>query len=788
MGNDLEIEINPASVPGTYEVQVDSPAGSATGTMRLDAEQILGRRRELAASVLASAVTSRSSFETLERPVREVGHTLFESLFAGRVYGRYTASLQEASRRGEPLRVVLRLRAPGLSGLPWEALFDPESGEYLCQREPLVRYVEAAQPSAPLSATGPLRILGMVAAPRDLPTLDTAEERRRLDDALGELADQGLVEMSWVEPGTWGALQTRLMSGPWHVLHVVGHGGVSPQGGVLALEHETTHNAVEVSATRFARLLHACRPVPRLVVLNSCSSGESAADDVLSSTAAALVHSGISAAVAMQFAVTDPAALAFARGFYQALAHNIAVDEAVRLGRIAIDGTSEQTLEWVTPVVYLRTEDTRLFDLSSRDTKSSPRRAPETPPPEEEISREAAKYGLYVQALAAARNDEYDEAVALLDSVITLDPTYRDATQRREAVRRTQHLVAEYAAARAAEEAGEWEAARRGFAAVVELDRDYRDALARHDECQRRVSISSLQDELRVHAAADDWAAVLAVSDELAWLDPQAADPDGLASTAREVLAREQEEQQREVEPEVEAGAELGRTEVLPVVPVEETGTGEETGTREETGTGEETGTREETGTGEETGADEEAGGAGPEGPVVPRWRQGHRWWWWVGGAAAVLVAATAAGLVVLGGEGDGGGVRCWDGSRAGSAVGCPPAGGGAGPRLGVSLHGRDLPARCGGAGARHGRAVRLRLRRLRGSLHALAQGEQPVRLPRRDERDERVPVVPPRGVRRAHLDEGGHRPRLPPALQVGGDVQGAALHGQRRRYHRLRP
>ena len=93
MGNDLEIEIRLGSTPGTYEVEVDSPAGTATGTMLLDAAGILGRRRELAASVLASAVTSRSTFSTLERPVRDVGHGLFEALFTGRVYGRYTASL-----------------------------------------------------------------------------------------------------------------------------------------------------------------------------------------------------------------------------------------------------------------------------------------------------------------------------------------------------------------------------------------------------------------------------------------------------------------------------------------------------------------------------------------------------------------------------------------------------------------------------------------------------------------------------------------------------------------------
>ena len=318
------------------------------------------------------------------------------------------------------------------------------------------------------------------------------------------------------------------------MLHVIGHGGIDAGGGLLALEDESTGNTARVSAGRFARLLHACRPVPRLVVLNSCSSGESAVDDLLSSTAAALVHSGISAAVAMQFAVTDPAALAFSRGFYQALARNTAVDEAVRLGRIAIDGTSEQTLEWVTPVVYLRTDDTHLFSLTPGAAAAASKSMQTA---EEDIPAEAAKYGLYVQALAAARREHYGEAITLLDSLITLDPDYRDATERRDGLRRTQKVEADYARARGFEDGGDWDAARRAYEDVIELDRGYRDALSRLDTCRQRQAISSLQDELRMHANERDWRAVLAVSADLEGIDPEAADPDGLATAARAHLA-----------------------------------------------------------------------------------------------------------------------------------------------------------------------------------------------------------------------------------------------------------
>ena len=362
MNCDLELEITSSAESGLYIIAVDSPAGTASGQLRLDTEKLLSRRPELASAVLASAVPTRGTLSAQELPVREVGQQLFKAVFADRVYGRYTASVQEAARRSEPLRVVLRLRAPELTALPWEAMFDPETDEYLCQREPIVRYVETAQPATPLPVNPPLRVLGLVSAPRDLPALDVAEERRRLTDAIDDLGRHRQVELTWASSGSWPCLQEMLLDGHWHVLHFIGHGGFDRGVGVLAMEDELTGQTNLVSSARFARLLHVCRPVPRLVVLNSCQSGE-AAGDLLSSTAAALVHSGISAAVAMQFVVTDPAALAFSRGFYQALAHNHPVDEAVRLGRIAIDGTSENTLEWVTPVLFLRTDETRLFAI-----------------------------------------------------------------------------------------------------------------------------------------------------------------------------------------------------------------------------------------------------------------------------------------------------------------------------------------------------------------------------------------------------------------------------------------
>ena len=61
--------------------------------------------------------------------VRETGQALFAALLgAGEVAGRYRASAALADERDEDLRIVLRLDAPELAGLPWEAMYDPGTG------------------------------------------------------------------------------------------------------------------------------------------------------------------------------------------------------------------------------------------------------------------------------------------------------------------------------------------------------------------------------------------------------------------------------------------------------------------------------------------------------------------------------------------------------------------------------------------------------------------------------------------------------------------------------------
>jgi hypothetical protein len=221
------------------------------------------------------------------------------------------------------------------------------------------------EPLRPLAATSPLRVLGMVARPGGLGSLDVDHEKRRLQQALAGLESTGRVQLSWVTGQTWKDLQDALDEGGWHIFHFIGHGGYDRERGegILALADEDGE-LYRLASSDMGLILGDHRSL-RLVVLNSCESARANANDVFSSTAAVLMRRGIPAVVAMQYEISDLAAIAFARGLYGALASRHPVDHAVTRARRAIKLSCGNSLEWATPVLYLRSSSAQLFDLAA---------------------------------------------------------------------------------------------------------------------------------------------------------------------------------------------------------------------------------------------------------------------------------------------------------------------------------------------------------------------------------------------------------------------------------------
>ena len=413
----LELEVSRGVSRGEYAVKViRSPAGEASASFTLDFGRLLGLRPNLQNALLASSVGGRrivmSGDESL---VRTIGRELFDALFESEVIARiYSASRALADGSQEELRIVLRAESPELAALPWEAMYDAASDWYLSRREPLVRHIPVATPPAPPRTGGAVRILGVISSPRGMAAIDVTKERENLASALAGPVNRGLVELKWAPDATWSALQELLLGEEWHVVHFIGHAGLNAERdeGILTLVGDDGR-ANRVEGSRFADLLRQAWPMPRLVVLNSSVSATSSSEDMLLATAATLVRGGVSAVAAMQFEITDNAAIAFYHGFYNAIAHGRSVDEAFGSGRVAILGSSAATLEWLTPVLYMGGMDSEPTRVRTEDAAAA-----QAPP----IANERVIHGS-----EALEPHNPATAVPRVDEVLAEGPEYASA-------------------------------------------------------------------------------------------------------------------------------------------------------------------------------------------------------------------------------------------------------------------------------------------------------------------------------------------------------------------------
>ncbi|MFC7449405.1 CHAT domain-containing protein [Rhodococcus daqingensis] len=525
------LDLTPGPGSGEYTVKVvrGASGGRPHSTFRLDVDALADLSRSLETTVLASAARARRRVvPELERPLREVGSQLFQALFAGPIDTAYRSSLAVAGERGEKLRLVLSITAPELAVMPWEALYDRELETYVCLKDDVVRHIDAPYTPDPLPVRPPLRILAIVASPRGLPELNVDAERQHLERALAGPISAGQARLDWETQASWWRVHERLLQEPWHVLHFIGHGDYDYERGEgrIALVRDDGR-ADWVDATKLADLLGEAEPTPRVVVLNSCASGQSGSNDLFSGTAATLVRRGISAVAAMQFSVSDTAAVAFPRGFYTALVSGRRVDEAVRSGRIDIRGIGDGTLEWVTPILHVRGDATELFQLVG-----------EPEPVRYSVTRADERQDLlgdsqWADALGAYYAKRWPEAVEHFEALQARYPDEARVETRLQQARRQRDIQDWSANADASAQEGDWDTVVSALEHLTALDPKHPDAASRLEHARIAQRCRSLVDEMTALHQARQWDAVVAAAQELAGLDPDNPDPDGIVSDAQ---------------------------------------------------------------------------------------------------------------------------------------------------------------------------------------------------------------------------------------------------------------
>lgn len=339
---------------------------------------------------------SERSFEDV---AKEFGGRLFDALFKDKIYARLCVSLERTRKQGQKLRIVLRLgQVPDLAALPWEYLYNPEL-RFLSRspETPVVRYLELPEPRPPLAIEPPLRVLVMTSSPRQYPLLNAKKEWDKLNESFADLRHQGLVELELLEEASASALQhklwqsTELRQSKYHVFHFIGHGGYDTenQRGYLLMEDEQK-GADPVGGERLADLLCGDSSL-RLVLLNVCEGARASFTDPFGGIAQSLGRARIPAVIAMQFKIVDEAAIAFATGFYSAVADYWPLDAAVARARNAMG-----TAEWGTPALYMRSQDGHIFTKKSLEP-------PPSPPPAASLNSDEISYSLMTKAILAGR-------------------------------------------------------------------------------------------------------------------------------------------------------------------------------------------------------------------------------------------------------------------------------------------------------------------------------------------------------------------------------------------------
>lgn len=311
---------------------------------------------------------------------KKVGSDLFKAVFNDEIYVALQRSRDRARLKKAMLRIRLNFsRVPELANLPWEYLYHPELSFYAQNiNTPIVRYLEQGDPVEELVVNAPLRMLVMVASPSDYGTLNADAEWEKLKQALKPLEDASVLELVRLGKSTMRDLAQFLMrqlqDEPFHIFHFIGHGVFDEKSGEgkLLLE-DSQGKGRAVSGEEIGAIL-GNHDTLRLAVLNACEGARISTSDPYVGVAQNLLRrAGIPAVVAMQYEITDQAAIAFAAQFYDAIANAYPVDAALSLARAAIYADGNK-VEWATPVLYMRAGDGRLFikPESEGGTESEP--------------------------------------------------------------------------------------------------------------------------------------------------------------------------------------------------------------------------------------------------------------------------------------------------------------------------------------------------------------------------------------------------------------------------------
>ena len=566
---DFSLKIEPRR-GDTYPVIVlESPAGEGRSEFVLpyDADEIgevlyrLGETlrgddatvvRHAGHSESSSPLRGASPAATRTLPQR-LGDDLFRAVFSGPVLSLFERSMGmlHGSQRGLRIKIHIDPEDPSLtqlSSLPWEFIYRKDTRDFLnlSKFTPIVRYLDVQRPFSPLPLERPLRILVVLSDPPEYVALDLERERALIEKTW---ARQEGIEVDFMERVSITALQQRLVHERYHVLHYMGHGAFDEYSGqgVLVMQDAAGHGQL-VDGSSLGILLRDVRSL-RLAFLNACDTATVTRDqglDPFAGVASAMVMAGIPAVVAMQFPISDEAAINFSGTFYPLLAQGNPVDVAVAEGRRAIRLVDSRSMEWGTPVLFMRAPKGDIFRVRDQQPAATPStQLPETAAaPRIDKPQEKHLAELYTQGVHACSEEDWKQAIDSFEAITETRPGFWDARTKLAEAKRQLRFHTLDVQAQAAEEAEDWLRAVSTLEGLIAEAPGYKDTAVRLEKAQRQLRLGRLYAQAQQFHQDQQWQAVIDLFSQIRGLEPEFVDPAGLLEAAEGHLAELQRQDQ----------------------------------------------------------------------------------------------------------------------------------------------------------------------------------------------------------------------------------------------------
>ncbi|NTU79575.1 MAG: CHAT domain-containing protein [Chloroflexales bacterium] len=298
------------------------------------------------------------------------GNLLTGMLFAApRLLGAWQHARSYTTYLAIPLRLRLRLdqEAPELHGLHWEALQDPQSGQFLCldERVQFSRVIDhgvCAPVQVPSRAQ--LRGLMVVANPGDLDRygLSPIDVEAQVSQVRGALSAFDLTILDGREgrPHATPATLAEHLAQGYHLIYLICHGSSIAGETYLWLEDARGGSYRLSTAVLVAQIERLARR-PLLMVLAACQSGghahEPLSDRQLGSRLAAI---GVPAVIAMSGIIPADSVRAMMPIFFRNLSHDGMIEQALTRARAAV--SLEHT--WWQPILWTWLRDGKVWQTA----------------------------------------------------------------------------------------------------------------------------------------------------------------------------------------------------------------------------------------------------------------------------------------------------------------------------------------------------------------------------------------------------------------------------------------